>query len=175
MVAADGEESVELFRSNHQEIDRIVMDVVMPLLSGPEAYLEMCAVQPDPKVIFTTGYTPKAKDLAAMVEKGPSILRKPYSLISLSDSRGLGVGRCRGAVGLGQRRTPSGARIAAVSSLPASTVQRSTGSRVHPTYREAMFRRRASRRETAECRTSRPAWSARVRAVRGISAGPACN
>ena len=59
----------------------------MPQLSGPEAYLEMCllcAGCPDPKVIFTTGYTPKAKDLAAMVEKGAAILRKPYSLISLS-------------------------------------------------------------------------------------------
>ncbi len=87
IVAADGKESVELFKSNHHIIDLVVMDVVMPQLSGPEAYLEMCllcAGCPDPKVIFTTGYTPKAKDLAAMVEKGAAILRKPYSLISLS-------------------------------------------------------------------------------------------
>jgi two-component system cell cycle sensor histidine kinase/response regulator CckA len=37
MVAADGKETVELFRSNHHEIDLVVMDVVMPLLSGHSA------------------------------------------------------------------------------------------------------------------------------------------
>ena len=84
IVAADGKESLELFKKNRQQINLIVMDVVMPVLSGPEAYLEMCALQPDARVIFTTGYTPKAKDLACMVEKGASILRKPYTLISLS-------------------------------------------------------------------------------------------
>jgi signal transduction histidine kinase len=84
IVAADGQESVDLFKCNHDEIDLIVMDVVMPRLSGPEAYLEMCAVRPDVRVIFTTGYTPKAKDLAPMLEKGAAILSKPYSLLSLS-------------------------------------------------------------------------------------------
>ena len=53
-------------------------------LSGPEAYAEMCALRPDIKVIFTTGYTPKAKQLVSVIEKGAFILRKPYSLISLS-------------------------------------------------------------------------------------------
>ncbi len=84
IVAADGKESLDLFIKHHQCIDLVVMDVMMPMLSGPEAYMEMCAVRQDARVIFTTGYTPKAKDLAAMVEKGASILRKPYSLISLS-------------------------------------------------------------------------------------------
>lgn len=84
IVAVDGKESLDLFIKNHQRIDLIVMDVMMPFLNGPEAYLGMCAVREDPPVIFTTGYTPKAKDLVAMVEKGASILRKPYSLISLS-------------------------------------------------------------------------------------------
>lgn len=39
-------------------------------LSGPEAYAEMCALRPDIKVIFTTGYTPKAKQLVSVIEKG---------------------------------------------------------------------------------------------------------
>jgi hypothetical protein len=54
-------------------------------LRGPEAYLEICALQPDMKAIFTTGYVPKARDLVSMVEKGASIIRKPYSLISLRE------------------------------------------------------------------------------------------
>jgi two-component system cell cycle sensor histidine kinase/response regulator CckA len=61
VVCADGQEALDLFRKNPGCIDLLVMDVLMPSLSGPEAYLEMCALRPDIKVIFTTGYTSKAK------------------------------------------------------------------------------------------------------------------
>lgn len=54
------------------------------LLRGLEAYLEMCALPPDIEAIFTTACMPKARALVSMVEKGVSIIRKPYSLISLS-------------------------------------------------------------------------------------------
>ena len=84
LVACDGKAAIELFKTNVDQIDLIIMDVVMPRLSGPEAYLEMSAMRPGIRVIFTTGYAPKAKSLVAMVEKGASILQKPYSLTSLS-------------------------------------------------------------------------------------------
>lgn len=84
IVAADGKESLELFQENREHIDLVVMDVVMPGLSGPEAYLKMCEQQPETRVIFTSGYTLRATELAFVVEKGASILTKPYSLISLS-------------------------------------------------------------------------------------------
>ena len=86
LAASDGAKALELFKLNADEIDLIVMDVVMPSLSGPEAYLEMSALRPGIPVIFTTGYTPKARALVSMVERGAAILRKPYSLVSLSQS-----------------------------------------------------------------------------------------
>jgi two-component system cell cycle sensor histidine kinase/response regulator CckA len=84
LVAPDGMKALELFKLNADAIDLIVMDVVMPSLSGPEAYLEISALRPSIPVIFTTGYTPQAKALVSMVEKGAAVLRKPYSLTSLS-------------------------------------------------------------------------------------------
>jgi two-component system cell cycle sensor histidine kinase/response regulator CckA len=84
LVACDGKAAVELFKTNMSVIDLVVMDVVMPSLSGPEAYLEMSALRPGVQVLFTTGYTPEAAALIALVEKGAAILQKPYSLTSLS-------------------------------------------------------------------------------------------
>ncbi len=84
LVAPDGGIALELFKANSKQIDLIVMDVVMPSMSGPEAYLEMAALRPGVRVIFTTGYTPKARALVSMIEKGAVILQKPYSLTSLS-------------------------------------------------------------------------------------------
>lgn len=84
LAASDGAKALELFKANSDQIDLIVMDVVMPLMSGPEAYLEMSALRPSVPVLFTTGYTPEAKFLVSMLEKGATILQKPYSLTSLS-------------------------------------------------------------------------------------------
>jgi len=84
LAASDGRKALELFKTNMDQIDLIVMDVVMPLLSGPEAYLEMSALRPGVRVLFTTGYTPEAKFLISMLERGAAILQKPYSLTSLS-------------------------------------------------------------------------------------------
>jgi signal transduction histidine kinase len=84
IVASDGREALELFKTNSERIDLIIMDVVMPLLNGPEAFLEMSALRPGISVIFTTGYTSEAASLISLVEKGAAILQKPYSLTSLS-------------------------------------------------------------------------------------------
>jgi signal transduction histidine kinase len=84
LAASDGQKAVELFKANSRHIDLIVMDVVMPSLSGPEAYLQISALRPGIRVIFTTGYTSEATLLVFMAEKGAAILQKPYSLTSLS-------------------------------------------------------------------------------------------
>jgi two-component system cell cycle sensor histidine kinase/response regulator CckA len=84
LVATDGGKALEIFTGNAEQIDLVLMDVVMPVLSGPEAYLEMSALKPGVRVIFATGYTPKAKALISMLEKGGMILQKPYTLTSLS-------------------------------------------------------------------------------------------
>ncbi len=84
LVASDGQKALELFKANSHQVDLIVMDVVMPSLSGPEAYLQISALRPGIRVIFTTGYASEAKLLVSLLEKGAAILQKPYSLTSLS-------------------------------------------------------------------------------------------
>lgn len=84
MAAADGRQGVELFKKNREHIDLVLMDVILPSLNGPAVYSEMYALEPEVRVIFTSGYAPQAQELAAATERGACVLRKPYSLISLS-------------------------------------------------------------------------------------------
>jgi two-component system cell cycle sensor histidine kinase/response regulator CckA len=51
----------------------------MPVLSGPDAYSQMCAIKPDLRVIFTTGYTAESASLNRKIEQGAVFLQKPYS------------------------------------------------------------------------------------------------
>jgi two-component system cell cycle sensor histidine kinase/response regulator CckA len=84
IVASDGLEAVQLYTANRNQISLVILDAVMPGLSGPNAFLQMAALQPKLPAIFTTGYTNEAESLASMLEKGASFLQKPYSQLSIS-------------------------------------------------------------------------------------------
>jgi DNA-binding NarL/FixJ family response regulator len=73
-----------MFKANSEQIDLILMDVVMPQLSGPEAYSQIAKLHPGAKVIFTTGYTSEAAALMTLLEKGAAILQKPFGMTALS-------------------------------------------------------------------------------------------
>lgn len=56
ITACDGEEAVETFSRLHDIIDLVLMDVIMPRKDGVTASQEMCAIKPDARVIFMTGF-----------------------------------------------------------------------------------------------------------------------
>src|SRR6267143_1906444 len=95
ILASNGIEAVQLFKDNSDRIDLVVMDVVMPGMSGPDAYLKMSAIRPDLGVVFTTGYTAEAASLTSLVEKGASVLQKPYGAKGLSRMIRVVLGRKR--------------------------------------------------------------------------------
>jgi two-component system, cell cycle sensor histidine kinase and response regulator CckA len=84
LLAVDGTTAVQCFQANFDNIDIAVLDVVMPGLSGPEAYTQMAAMRPDLGVVFTTGHTSEVGILSSMMERGASVLQKPYDSASLS-------------------------------------------------------------------------------------------
>jgi len=84
VVASSGKEAVQLFKNNIEQFDLVVLDLVMPGMSGPDAYLEMSRLRAGLKVLFTTGYTAGAAVLTSLVEKGALVLQKPYTAKTLS-------------------------------------------------------------------------------------------
>lgn len=57
LAASDGEEAVALFRAHHQEIVCVVLDLTMPKMSGAEAFRELRRIDPNVRVVLTSGYT----------------------------------------------------------------------------------------------------------------------
>jgi len=72
ILATNGAEATEVLKANCGRIDLAILDVVMPGLSGPAAYSQMAAFQPDLRVIFATGYTAETVSLNSTLEKGNS-------------------------------------------------------------------------------------------------------
>ena len=84
ILAEDGSEAVRIFQERYREIDLALLDVVMPAMSGPEAFLQMMALRPNLPVIFTTGHAPESCGNLDLHGKG--FLQKPYSPQVLADS-----------------------------------------------------------------------------------------
>jgi two-component system cell cycle sensor histidine kinase/response regulator CckA len=82
LVARNGEEAVQLFEEKNDSIALVLLDVVMPAMTGPEAYAKMCAVRPNTPVVFTTGYSAE-ETLGVTTGKRPTVLQKPYGRQSL--------------------------------------------------------------------------------------------
>lgn len=84
LPAQDGKEAVELFKKNADRIDLVLLDVILPSQTGPEVYSQISAIRPGTKVIFASGYTAENVLLKSAVQKGATVLQKPFNMSSLS-------------------------------------------------------------------------------------------
>lgn len=84
LAATSGRDAIALFKQHEKEIGLVMLDVVMPDMSGPETADLIHAVNGDVMIIFATGY-----DMTDTLEKrvsqtGETVLRKPYHISKLS-------------------------------------------------------------------------------------------
>ena len=79
ILARDGEEAVRLYRQHQGNIQLVVLDVLMPLLSGPQAYGQISQITPGLPVVFTTGHTAEASLRDPAIGDRALFLQKPYS------------------------------------------------------------------------------------------------
>jgi signal transduction histidine kinase/CheY-like chemotaxis protein len=82
--AANGKEALDIFTQRAAEIDLIVMDVVMPVMSGRKAFECITEIDDQVKVVFTSGFTGD-EAIHELTSPGTTVfLRKPYRKHSLN-------------------------------------------------------------------------------------------
>jgi PAS domain S-box-containing protein len=86
LVAKDGVEAMDMFESETDKVDLVIMDVVMPQESGPDIYKKMSILRPRLPILFVTGYDVEEKlsDIHSESEAAPiAFLQKPYTIETL--------------------------------------------------------------------------------------------
>ncbi len=78
IIATDGEQAVREFERHADKIDLVLFDVVLPKLSGPDAYAKISKLRPDVPVVFATGYSADIALLHKSEIQGLALLQKPY-------------------------------------------------------------------------------------------------
>jgi two-component system, cell cycle sensor histidine kinase and response regulator CckA len=76
--ASEGREAVKIYRERAQEIDLIILDVMMPGIGGRETYRQIKAVNPQVKVLLSSGYSTDG-EVGEILKQGVSgFVQKPY-------------------------------------------------------------------------------------------------
>jgi len=84
LQACNGFEAVEVYKANQEHISLIITDVVMPKLGGVEAIKRIRCIQPDVKVIFSSGYDRNAIGNKELSLHNDAFIGKPYAIDELS-------------------------------------------------------------------------------------------
>ncbi len=77
--AVDGEDALNKFSKNKDDIDLLVLDVIMPRKNGKEAYEAIKKMKPCMKVLFMSGYSDDIIRKRDFLDKGLDCILKPSS------------------------------------------------------------------------------------------------
>ncbi|MCC6167108.1 MAG: response regulator [Caldilineaceae bacterium] len=84
LLAQDGEEALRLYAEHAGTIDLVLSDLRMPKLDGIELARRLAALNPQVKVVLSTGYASEEQRQALAEVKIDGWIQKPYSLEQLT-------------------------------------------------------------------------------------------
>jgi PAS domain S-box-containing protein len=81
--AGSGEDAVHIFNDRQAQIDLVILDMIMPDIGGGEVFDRLRAINPDIKVLLSSGYS--MGEAAAIIERGCNgFIQKPFGMEKLS-------------------------------------------------------------------------------------------
>lgn len=84
ILAGNGLEAVDIYRDNPGAIDLVMLDMVMPELDGHGAFFKLKEIDPDVRVLLSSGYVSE-EDARDVLEAGAvGFLQKPYRMVDLA-------------------------------------------------------------------------------------------
>ncbi len=83
-TAINGQEAIEVYKKNRDEIDIVLLDMVMPNMGGGEVYDRLKEISPDIKVILSSGYSVDGQATEILRRGCDGFIQKPFNVSELS-------------------------------------------------------------------------------------------
>jgi len=84
ITAESGSRALEIYREKGSRIDVVVLDMIMPEMSGKETYRRLKQIDPDCRILIASGYTLK-EDIAEFPRSAnDAFIQKPFKIEELS-------------------------------------------------------------------------------------------
>ena len=80
ILAENGLDAVEIYRENPKQIDLVLLDMIMPELNGYEAFKQIREIDPEAKVLLSSGFV-GGEEVQELLDNGAKgFLAKPHRL-----------------------------------------------------------------------------------------------
>jgi DNA-binding response OmpR family regulator len=83
VIARSGKEAIDVFKENQNGIDMVILDMILPDMSGRDIYDRLKIVNPDLNVLFVSGYDLDAQMEDIMECGGDGFIQKPFNMDTL--------------------------------------------------------------------------------------------
>ena len=84
LSAREGKKAIELYRKNQDEIDIVLLDMIMPDMGGGEVYDRLKEIDPDIKVLLSSGYSIDGQAAEILKRGCNGFIQKPFNMKELS-------------------------------------------------------------------------------------------
>jgi DNA-binding NtrC family response regulator len=81
----DGHEAIRHYGEEHKSIDLVLLDMIMPSISGQEVYRELKQINPSLRTIFVSGFNSNGTMQTLLSNNHTEFLQKPFSFDVLSN------------------------------------------------------------------------------------------
>lgn len=85
LIAENGEKALELFEMYQDTIDLVILDMIMPGISGSEAFDRMREINSAVRVLLSSGYSIDGKAMEILKRGCNGFIQKPYSIEQISE------------------------------------------------------------------------------------------
>ena len=84
ILAEDGAKASEIYKKEKDNIDLVILDMIMPVMSGRDCFFEIKKINPDAKIIIASGFI-QSRDLTELQKNGlNAFIHKPFKSHELS-------------------------------------------------------------------------------------------
>ena len=83
-IARSGKETIKIYKKNKNKIDIIILDMIMPDMGGGETYDRLKEINPDIKVLLSSGYSIDGQATEILERGCNGFIQKPYRSRELS-------------------------------------------------------------------------------------------
>jgi CheY-like chemotaxis protein len=84
LVARSGDEALEVYGKQREDIALVLLDMIMPGMGGGETYDRLKAIDGDVRVLLSSGYSINGQAKEIMDRGCEGFIQKPFSLFDLS-------------------------------------------------------------------------------------------
>jgi PAS domain S-box-containing protein len=84
LIAGNGKEAVEIYEKNMEKLNMVILDIIMPLMDGAETYDKLKEINPDIKVLLSSGYGINGQATEIMDRGCNGFIQKPFNISTLS-------------------------------------------------------------------------------------------